>query len=258
MRKTLCNICHKPVKLEFSKIVLAKYTVAYFYCKKCDYLQTEKPYWLKEAYQAAINQEDTGLVSRNFGLAKVVSVLVVGFFNKGAKYLDYAGGYGLFTRLMRDIGLNYYTEDPYCENLLARGFESQVSDKKYELITAFEVLEHLDNPIKTLAKVFARSDNILFTTELMPTAAVRSGWQYLGLEHGQHVSFYSQKALQKIAQEYGYLLYSDGSMIHLFTKIPRNKYQFLFMIKLRIILFPFAKLHFKSKTMSDHLANKRK
>lgn len=258
MSKTvLCNLCRKPLKPLFKKLVLSKYQVQYLYCKKCDYLQAEKPYWLKEAYHSAINLEDTGLVYRNIGLSKVAMVLIAGFFNRRGKYLDYAGGYGLFTRLMRDIGVDYYTEDPYCKNILARGFDSHKSDKRYELISLFEVFEHLSNPQKDLSTVFSRSDNILFTTELMPPHDL-SSWHYIGAEHGQHVSFYSLKALQKIAKKNGRVLYSDGSMIHLFTKKPLNKYLFILYIKLRVILYPFANLLFNSKTMSDHLSLKRK
>ncbi len=41
-------------------------------------------------------------------------------------FLDYAGGYGVFTRLMRDIGFDFYWHDPYTQNLFANGFEKDI------------------------------------------------------------------------------------------------------------------------------------
>ena len=31
----------------------------------CDFLQTEEPFWLKEAYESAIGITDTGIIKRN-------------------------------------------------------------------------------------------------------------------------------------------------------------------------------------------------
>jgi Nif-specific regulatory protein len=39
--------------------------------------------------------------------------------------VDCAGGYGILVRLLRDYGVNALWSDPYCENVLAKGFESR-------------------------------------------------------------------------------------------------------------------------------------
>ncbi len=50
----------------------------------------------------------------------------------------------MFVRLMRDNGFDFYRSDRQCENLFAKGFEASLDvSPSYELLTAFEVFEHL-------------------------------------------------------------------------------------------------------------------
>jgi hypothetical protein len=237
----------------FSKLLLHKHRVSYYRCNRCGYLQTEKPYWLKEAYASPINEEDTGLVSRNITLSKIFTIIVATYFNKSGKYLDYAGGYGLFTRLTRDIGINCYWQDPYCQNLLSVGFEQPRNIKRYEMLTGFEVMEHLENPLAELKKIFKRTDSFLFTTQIIPVAQDIEEWDYLGIEHGQHISLYTIKSLQKIADQLQLNLYTDEVMIHLLTKKKLNNFIFHNLIRFHRCLYPLIARQFKSKTMSDHL-----
>ena len=82
-----------------------------------------EPYWLEEAYNNVINLTDTGLMYRNIVFSQQLSVfLYFAFGERGeGQYLDMAGGYGVFVRLMRDIGFNFFWEDIYAKNLVARG-----------------------------------------------------------------------------------------------------------------------------------------
>lgn len=121
----ICKICGSITKSIFSAKIIKKYQVDYFNCEYCGFLQTEEPYWLEEAYNEVINISDTGILKRNLDLMKAVSILIYFLFNKDAQFLDFAGGYGTFTRLMRDIGFDYYY-DKYSKNLFARGFEYDV------------------------------------------------------------------------------------------------------------------------------------
>ena len=86
-------------------------------------MQTEKPYWLEEAYSTPIAAEDTGILKRNYDNRIIASAVIEGFFNAGAQFLDYGGGWGILTRLMRDDGYDFYLMDKYSENLFARGFD---------------------------------------------------------------------------------------------------------------------------------------
>jgi hypothetical protein len=217
----------------FSTKILNKYDVEYFQCPECLFIQTENSYWLDEAYSSAITLLDTGYVSRNMRYLSRVASLIELFFDKKKEFLDFAGGYGIFVRLMRDKGFRFFWQDAYCENLFARGFDYTANkDSKFELITAFEVFEHLNNPIDTLEFLLSYSNNILFSTELQPDSTLTpENWNYFAPESGQHIAFYHLKTLETIAQKYNMNLYSNGKTLHLFTrkKIP----SILFLITTR-------------------------
>lgn len=251
-----CKICSSDCNEAFSHIVLSKYDVKYFKCSSCDYLFTENPFWLEEAYKNPINLSDTGILKRNIFYSKLTSILLYLWFDKSAKFLDYAGGYGIFTRLMRDIGFDYYWHDDFTENLLSKGFE--MKDDKYELLTAFEVFEHFDNPVEEMKKMLAKSDNILFSTITIPNSIPSTDWWYYGFEHGQHISFYSTKTFEKMAAILG-LKYSNLGFLHLFSKTKKIKINPFLM---KLITFSgldlIVRLVMKSRKDSDHLLLKNK
>jgi len=52
-------------------------------------------------------------MSRNISSSKITAVILFFLFKKFGKFLDFGGGYGIFTRLMRDIGFDFYWYDPH-------------------------------------------------------------------------------------------------------------------------------------------------
>jgi len=165
----LCLLCGSGTEVRFKRQVLHQYEVSYFYCDQCGLMQTEKPYWLKEAYHDAIVAADTGVVSRNLFFQRQVAVVLNFLFDGKGCYLDYGGGYGLFTRLMRDVGFDFYWQDPYCENLFARGFSSTEAMEPFKAVTCFEVMEHIEHPLEFVTKCLEESEcrTFIFSTELM-------------------------------------------------------------------------------------------
>ena len=219
-----CKICKKEADPLFNALVLGKYDVKYYSCIHCGFVFTKEPYWLNEAYKNAINLNDTGLMQRNLHFSRVLSTVLYFLFDAKAKYLDYAGGYGIFTRLMRDNGFDFYWSDPYCENILVKGFECEnANTKSFLLLSAFEVFEHLVDPLESIEKMFKIADNIVFSTELVPTPTPgKNDWWYYSFEHGQHVAFYKPETLEFIARRFNVNFYS-ASGIHIFSKRKINK-----------------------------------
>lgn len=250
-----CKICSGKAVNFRKALILNKYYISYFKCDNCGFIQTEDPYWLEEAYREPINVSDTGIVARNLSLAKITSNIIYFLFERNACFLDYAGGYGLLTRMMRDIGFDFYWHDPFTRNLFARGFES-LGSVKFELVTSFESFEHFVNPLQEIEKMLTISKNLLFTTELIPKPE-HEDWWYYGIEHGQHVSFYSPMTLSFIASEYSLNLYSDGKSLHLLTEKKISSKLFKLLHRLNRIGYFYVRMTMKSKTFDDHEAIKR-
>jgi hypothetical protein len=144
---------------------LVGFDVGYFECIICGYVQTETPHWLDQSYTDAINNSDTGIMARNQANSKIVLATMLLLGKLDGILVDYAGGYGILVRLLRDFGLNALWSDPYCENLLAKGFEH--TNEKADLVTAFEAFEHFVNPAEELDKLLAIAPNVLFSTLLI-------------------------------------------------------------------------------------------
>lgn len=249
----ICNICSEQTTLVFNAKVLGKYDVKYYHCTVCDFLQTEKPYWLEEAYDESINISDTGIMKRNYSFSKIATVIIFFFFDRTKKFLDFAGGYGIFTRLMRDIGYDYYWYDKYSGNLVARGYEYNDKSDKIELLTSFEAFEHFENPIAEIEKMLKISKNILFSTNLTSNDILSpEKWWYYGLEHGQHISFYNKKTFEYIAKKFNLNFYTNNSDTHLLTAKKINKFLFKNIFKMnKIGLSYFTKRMMKSLTLND-------
>lgn len=253
----ICKICGEKARLVFCARVLNKYDVRYSQCERCNFLQPENPVWLGESYASPINEEDTGYVSRNIILARKTFLFLVSFFNKNGRFLDYAAGYGMLVRLMRDMGLDFYWQDKYTDNLFARGFE--YDQQKISAITCFECFEHFSEPCEEIEAMLKISRNIFFSTSLYDAGGSgivpELSWPYYGFSHGQHVAFYSLKTLEYLAGKYGLHLYSNGRDLHFLSDHPVGRWRFLAVLKLGRI-FPWdmlSRLIIESKAPEDAL-----
>lgn len=226
-----CKICNETAQIAFKEKVLFKYEVAYYHCTHCNFIMTEQPYWLPEAYSQALTNADTGILVRNQYFLERVAIILYKLFGMDKDYLDYGGGYGVFTRMMRDLGFNYYWQDKYAQNLLARGFEHKPG-KKYSAITAFEVFEHLDDVHSELEEMLKYSDTIIFSTLLHGSEVPSKDWWYYAFNHGQHIALYSQKSLEILGKKFGLNLYSNGTNLHMFTRKKFNSAFFTIYLKL--------------------------
>jgi hypothetical protein len=214
-----CRACGHPTAPYTTARVLNRHDVRYDRCPQCGLIQTETPHWLNEAYSEAIAGSDTGLLRRNFILAATTQSIIRSYFRPDGRFVDYGGGYGALVRLMRDAGHDFRRHDPMCANLFARGFDAAPpAQPDYELVTAFEVFEHLVQPREEMARMLAFSRNILFSTLLQPSAApTPDTWWYYCLDTGQHVTLYTRAALEALGRAHGLRLVTDGKQLHLFT-----------------------------------------
>ena len=254
----ICPICTHTMQHVFNAQVLSKYEASYQSCPECSYLKVENPFWLEEAYGDAIARADTGIVMRNLGVvSKLAGVFYFVLKQRGNDpSLDVAGGYGLLTRLMRDIGFNFYWADVYCKNLIAPGFEYRKELGPCNAVTAIEVMEHLEDPIDFVQTQIASVDAqyFIFTTELFEGSPPAPGsWWYYAFETGQHIGFFQKKTLEAMAKRLNMQFSSSGG-IHLFSRTPVNKMMFRIVANKLIapLIAVLVRVLNGSKTMSDH------
>jgi hypothetical protein len=215
-----CPVDGGKMEPVFRATVLKKHEVKYYTCSSCSFLQTEKPYWLDEAYSDAIADCDTGIMERNLHNALRVSAVLKLLKYDKETVIDMAGGYGILTRLLRDAGFDCLWSDKYCDNIMARGFEAG-TDKKAPVLCAMEVLEHIEDPLTFLRDAIAQYDAsaIVFSTEEFRSLPEQDWWYY-SRESGQHISFYSIPSLHALARQLGWFYIPLPRHLHLFTIRP--------------------------------------
>ena len=154
---------------------------------------------------------------------------------KFPKAVDIGAGMGMYARLMRDNGYNFYGSDEYSEMLLIKPFIKKNED--YLIKTSFEVIEHLACFPDFLKEQIKKVDLFLFSTELRQEGHVpENDWWYYSFQIGQHIGFHSKKSLEKAFEISGYEsnnLISYCSSIHAFA----NTREWQFSIKLSHILW---------------------
>jgi Methyltransferase domain len=213
-----CRLCESPTAFAFKKEMIGKYTVSFYRCEHCGSQQTENPYWLSEAYSDHVTSIDPGAAQRVLDCLAITSATARIFGYR--KILDFGGGAGLLTRLLRDAGYDAYWYDQYTPASYATGFEGTPTGE-YDLITSVEVVEHFANPKTDLGAIFGAAPKaVLIVTCLYE--GQDENWWYLAPEEGQHIFFYSPKAIELIASRYNYHVLVLAGFI-LFTKAkPTN------------------------------------
>lgn len=250
MHHQFCRSCSDNIGSPIFSELIFNNVVNYFECQMCGYVQTECPYWLDKAYSSAINNCDTGIMARNQSNVGLVLATLSTLGKMDSTVVDCAGGYGILVRLLRDRGIEALWTDPYCQNLLAVGFEH--TNQKAALVTAFEAFEHFVDPLVEAEKLFSIAPNILISTSLIPSPTPKPNeWWYYGLDHGQHIGFFKLKTLQYISSKFGKYFVSDGASCHLFTDKPVNQFSWKWKVHVGRRFPSLFDRKLQSKTWSD-------
>ncbi|KRF07649.1 hypothetical protein ASG88_02140 [Nocardioides sp. Soil777] len=215
-----CRACETATDPFADGTVLGHVDVRYSRCPSCGMVMALDPTWLDEAYGDAIAKLDVGLLDRCQILASVTASVLRAERMRGGRFLDWAGGYGTLTRLMRDRGYDFAHNDPMAVNVFAEGHEvADPGAERWDMITAFEVLEHLTDPLAALAPLAASTDRLLATTQVLPSPApAPTDWDYYALESGQHITFYTGDSLEQLARRLGFDGVVTSSLVHLFYR----------------------------------------
>ena len=217
-----CRVCQGETRF-FDAATVLEFEVRYVICNHCKSVQVSDPYWLADAHSEAISDLDVGLVSRT----TVASRLIIAFFKlqriRQVSGIDWGGGTGLLTRMLRDSGLDVYSYDKYANQVLASVFIVDELSSKLELTfaSAIECFEHLTNPIYDLGSVSFGKDFLILTTETLPDPtplpSLKSWWYFMP-ESGQHVTFASTEGLRIFGRNLGFEFYLRVGDMHFFAR----------------------------------------
>ncbi|ABK45917.1 Methyltransferase type 11 [Magnetococcus marinus MC-1] len=126
--------------------------------------------------------------------------------------LDYGSGGGLFAQLMQQQGYHVAAYDPFDPQ------GGAPPSARYDVITVFEVFEHLVHPhdtVKRLLEWLKPGGLVLFSTTLNTFSSAQEmlQWPYLAPRNG-HGTLYTARALAELWGAVGFACYSQNIFIH--------------------------------------------
>jgi len=197
-----CRLCGGSADKAFSLTYLKHIPVGLYRCEVCGSLETSPPDWLDEAYSDTRPVRDVWMAGRTEGM-RVLTLLVIRALGLDQPRLfDWGGGNGLLVRMLRDAGVDAYRSDKYVPNYYAVGFDVE-DGAKADIMTAFEVFEHSDDPHLLMTEMTAHApDAILLSTDLYQGQG--PDWSYIHKDSGKHVFFYTERGMIMLAGDFDY------------------------------------------------------
>jgi SAM-dependent methyltransferase len=138
------------------------------------------------------------------------------------RHLDYGGGNGLLSNILRKAGWQSSSYDPFVDretNIRTLGV--------FNLITAYEVFEHVPDVIKLIEelKLLLAEDGIVHFTTMLSDGHVkpneRLNWWYAAPRNG-HISLFSYHSLNLLLESNGLNLGSFTPGVYvLFKQVPQ-------------------------------------
>jgi hypothetical protein len=200
------------------RLPLSGVPIYYRRCATCEFVFTDAfDGWSDEQFKAHIYNDDYLAVdpdyesSRPRSNADVVAQLW-GPYRDETRVLDYGGGNDVFCTALRANGFVAVTYDPMTPQHARR------PDGKFDLVTCFETLEHLPDPVAGIASLleYVAEPGIVFFTTLTQPADFNShglNWWYVGPRNG-HISVFSRQALTRAFARHGYKVASHSDILH--------------------------------------------
>ena len=231
----VCPICASAAKLfdvvDFNKsceecrgkfLELSGMPVYYSRCTHCGFCYApEIAEWSLEQFEDKIYNQDYINIDPDYLEARPkgnAGFLLSLFANQKlpASHLDYGGGNGLLSQFLSQHGWNSASYDPFVDRSLAI---DEVG--KFELITAYEVFEHVPDVqqlMVNLGALLAKNGVVFFTTLLADQyvlANQRLNWWYAAPRNG-HISLYTKASLAILAKQHGLNFHSFSPLVHVF------------------------------------------
>jgi SAM-dependent methyltransferase len=229
-----CKICGGAARLygviDFhkghDKLRVSGIPIYYRRCAACDFLFTDAfDCWSDEQFRTHIYNDEYEELDLDYNGTRPHAnadavVRLWGKHRAEMRILDFGGGNDLFCQRLRTNGFPVaVTYDPIVSAHARR------PEGKFDLVTCFETLEHVPNPIASVALIVesvAEPGAILYSTVVQPADFSNQGlaWWYVGPRNG-HISLFSKRALGALWARYGYKTFSFNEGMHLaFRTLP--------------------------------------
>jgi SAM-dependent methyltransferase len=234
-----CKICGQAAPLygvvDFNKsceeyrglrLPLVGVPVYYRRCKSCGFLFTDAfDDWSVDQFKAHIYNPGYKVVDPDYETARPQenAKFVERTWNAvkaGIRVLDYGGGDGTFAAALGTKGFpEVLSFDPMVPEY------AQAPEGKFDLVTSFETLEHLPDPlggIDQMLSFVAEPGLLFFSTYLQNAESEQQGgsWWYVAPRNG-HVSIFSREALERAFGRHGYRVGSLNDNYHFaFRTLP--------------------------------------
>jgi 2-polyprenyl-6-hydroxyphenyl methylase/3-demethylubiquinone-9 3-methyltransferase len=219
---------HRPCEIGGARLPLSGVPVYYSRCAACGFLFTDAfDDWSHDQFKTHIYNDGyiafdpEYLTKRPSNNATVVGSLWAPH-KTGMRVLDYGGGNDVFCSVLRSQGFKEaITYDPMVPEF------ATPPNGKFDLVTCFETLEHLPDPVAGVAEIVKHVGEpgaVFYSTMTQPDDFDRQGmsWWYVGPRNG-HISIFSKQALAMAWARHGYRTVSFNAGTHLaFRTLPTS------------------------------------
>lgn len=235
-----CSVCNGLCSLldvvDFNKsceeargtfLALSGLPVYYVLCSQCGFcFAPEISKWSLKDFAEKIYNDDYILVDPDYVESRPrlnAQNLIATFGARaiGIKHLDYGGGSGELSALLKKADWHSTTYDPFVDTQVEIAQLGQ-----FDLVTAFEVFEHVPDVRQLMAnlRILLAPQGIVMFTTLLSDGHIRPNqrlsWWYASPRNG-HISLFSKRSMAVLAGAHGFQFGSFSPGYHaLYTSPP--------------------------------------
>lgn len=205
--------------------------IYYAKCEHCGFVfAPEMHAWSLEEFGKLIYNEDYVKVDPDYveirprQNANTIAQMFASNY-KDIRHLDYGGGDGLFSQVLQSQGWDSVSWDPFYQT-----HEDLVGLGKFDLITAFEVFEHVPDVgalITTLNNLLSEDGLILFSTLVSDGVLDTHGrinWWYAAPRNG-HISLFTYESLKLLGELVGLQFVTFSKGFHMYCRHVPDEWQ---------------------------------